>query len=625
MPLPADLQSAQIDQARAALAFLADYTTLLGINKVEQELVVTNLQTDGLGFSHITLQQVYAGVAVYNAQIKIHMNEAENEVIALSNGFIPGIVLATVQPQQSAATIVAIAHQLVPRAILQQEPTLVIYPGAGSGRAAAPARLAWLVELADHTEPAHNIYLFDAITGELIDVLGRLHSVASTPLATDSNSATHIPISVPGDEPTAPAALRLATYNAHNTTDTPGALVRMDNAPPVGDADTDQAHDFANRVYEYYKNIHNRNSFDDQGGVITSTVHYGENMPNAFWSGQQMIYGDGFVALDIVGHELTHAVISHTANLEYRWQAGALHESIADIFGAMVDGEDWLLGEDLADRLGQAALRDMANPARFGQPSHTANWVKTCSDQEGMHLNSGILNKAYFMITTAIGQERAEQIFYRALVTYLSPTASFADARAAVLQATSDLYATAEHDAVVASFDAVGMTSTWQPPINDCECSIDTSLDPQAAALASATLYQVRDRRLATTDIGRYYTDLYYEHTAGISLLLLAQPDLRAQAAHLLQTFALGFQGFVAARDTSEVLTGEMVNLLQTFLNDLARAADAVGNHDLAQILAREQARIDWHKLPGLDFAAAWDYLNSLGGPYTIYLPNIQQ
>lgn len=616
MPFPDGVQSAQIDRASAARAFLENHSTMLGINNVQRELVATQVTTDQVGFSHVTLQQVYAGVAVYQAQIKVHMNAAANEVVALSNGFIPDIALATVQPQIEAETVVAAAHKLLPQAIRQQEPTLVIYPGTGSGRAATPARLAWLVELFDTSQPTRAIYVFDANSGELIDVLNRLYQAAADQPANGT---------IPPPPPNSTGATRLATYSAHNTATTPGELMRIDDALPVGDADTDKAHDFAQNVYDYYQTVHQRNSYDDQGGVITSTVHYGDNMPNAFWTGKQMIYGDGFPALDIVGHELTHAVIFHTANLEYRWQAGALNESLADIFGAMVDREDWLIGEDLAEQLGQAAIRDMAIPERFNQPSHTANWMKTCSDEEGVHINSGIFNKAYYNIATALGLEKAERIFYRALVTYFTPTTSFADARAAVLQATDDLYTSAEHDAVINSFDAVGLSSSWQPPINDCECSIGTSLDPQAAATVSDALYQVRDTHLASTDIGRYYKDLYYEHTAQISLLLLAKPALRAQAAHLLQLSNPGFQQLGIGSGDPVVVTAEMVTRLHRFVADLAQAATAIGDDDLAQTLAREQARIDWSQLPGMHFDQAWAYLNTLSGPYTIYLPTIQE
>jgi Zn-dependent metalloprotease len=154
-----------------------------------------------------------------------------------------------------------------------------------------------------------------------------------------------------------------------------------------------------------------------------------------------MVYGDGFPVKDVTAHELTHAVTERTANLEYRWQSGALNESISDIFGAMVDRDDWLMGEDLPI----GAIRDMDNPGAFGQP--------------------GNVN-----VATSIGKGDAERIFYRALTVYLQPQSTLEDSRAAALQAAEDLFGvgSTQAQAVNTGFGAVGLTGTFSPPANSC-------------------------------------------------------------------------------------------------------------------------------------------------------------
>jgi Zn-dependent metalloprotease len=168
----------------------------------------------------------------------------------------------------------------------------------------------------------------------------------------------------------------------------------------------------------------------------------------------------------VTAHELTHAVTERTANLEYRWQSGALNESFSDIFGAMVDRDDWLMGEDLPI----GAIRDLDNPGAFGQPGNASGWVQTCGDNEGVHTNSGIPSKAFVNVASSIGKGDAERIFYRALTVYLQPQSTLEDARAAALQAAEDLFGvgSTQLQAVNTGFGAVGLNGSFQPPVNNC-------------------------------------------------------------------------------------------------------------------------------------------------------------
>ena len=241
------------------------------------------------------------------------------------------------------------------------------------------------------------------------------------------------------------------------------------------------AHANAGESFEYFKQIHSRESIDGGGGTILSFVNVadetGSSMGNAFWNGVAIFYGNGDSdffplgrGLDVAGHELSHGVVQKTANLEYYGESGAMNESFADIFGAMIDRDDWQIGEDVvkAGAFPSGALRDMQDPhngaatGNYGggwQPQHVNEMYTGTQDNAGVHINSGIPNHAYYLAATAIGKDKAERIFYRALQNYLTKSSQFVDLRAAVERATSDLYGTAELNAISTAFANVGIGS----------------------------------------------------------------------------------------------------------------------------------------------------------------------
>ncbi len=244
------------------------------------------------------------------------------------------------------------------------------------------------------------------------------------------------------------------------------------------------AHFNAGKAYEYYLATFNRNAINGSGGNIISIINVTDqndnDLDNAFWNGSAMFYGNGNVSykelargLDVAGHEMSHGVIGNTANLEYIGQSGAMNESFADIFGAMIDRDDWLLGEDvvLLSAFPSGALRDLSNPNNGGtnlndpgwQPKHMnefQNLPETPEgDNGGVHVNSGITNRAFFLLASAIGKEKAEQIYYKALTDYLVKSSQFIDLRIAVEKAATDRHGagSAEVMAVRTAFDGVGI------------------------------------------------------------------------------------------------------------------------------------------------------------------------
>lgn len=237
------------------------------------------------------------------------------------------------------------------------------------------------------------------------------------------------------------------------------------------------AHFNGGSAYEYFQDVHNRTSINGAGGNIVSIINVedsGGPMDNAFWNGSAIFYGNGTSAfkplargLDVAGHEMSHGVIQATANMDYEFESGALNESFADIFGAMIDRDDWQIGEDVVEvsTFPSGALRDMADPNQGGsdlsfpgwQPAHTNEQYLGNQDNGGVHINSGIPNKAYQLFATAIGKDKAEEIFYYALTNYLVRSSQFIDCRASVEQAAADLYGTAEVQAAQNAFNAVGI------------------------------------------------------------------------------------------------------------------------------------------------------------------------
>ncbi|MCF8247735.1 MAG: M4 family metallopeptidase [Saprospiraceae bacterium] len=246
------------------------------------------------------------------------------------------------------------------------------------------------------------------------------------------------------------------------------------------------AHYHAQKAYEYFKNTFGRNSINGIGGNIVSLINVVESdnsqMDNAFWNGQAMFYGNGnqaftaplAKALDVSGHEMSHGVIQATANLEYLNESGALNESFADIFGAMIDRDDWQMGEDITNTqfYPTGALRDLSNPHNGGssinddgwQPAHYNEKYTGNQDNGGVHINSGIVNKAFFLFANngSVGKSKAEKVYYRALDQYLTKSSNFVDCRIAVVQAATDIHGanSAEVNAAKAAFDAVGIGSS---------------------------------------------------------------------------------------------------------------------------------------------------------------------
>ena len=279
-------------------------------------------------------------------------------------------------------------------------------------------------------------------------------------------------------------------HSAGNGTGLPGTPVRSTGQPESGDEAVDEAAYGVAGTLALFAEIYGRASFDDAGAPVIATVHYGQDYVNAFWDGTQLVFGDGdrrvfdrFTRpVDVLGHEFSHGVVQHTAGLVYQGQSGALNESVADVFAACLKQRllaqtpaqaDWLIGEGLfLPGVNARALRDMAAPGtayddpvlgRDPQVGHMDDYVETADDNGGVHLNSGIPNRAFQLAATSIGGNTwagAGAIWYAALTSgAVGPETDFAGFAAATISAAGD-----HADAVVRCV-VRGRGGRWAGPV----------------------------------------------------------------------------------------------------------------------------------------------------------------
>jgi hypothetical protein len=279
-------------------------------------------------------------------------------------------------------------------------------------------------------------------------------------------------------------------YNANHGTGLPGTQVRSEGQAATGDAATDEAYDGLGATFDLYWNVYQRNSIDNAGMNLIGSVHYGQNYDNAFWNGQQMVFGDGdgqyfnrfTISIDVMGHELTHGVTGHEANLVYQNQPGALNESISDVFGSLVKQHahspmqtaaqaDWLIGAGLfTSKVNGVALRSMKAPGtayddkvlgKDPQPADMSHYVNTTSDNGGVHINSGIPNRAFYLTAIALGGyawEKAGRIWYATLRdSRLQATAQFQDFANLTADNAAKLFGNTEAQAVIDAWRQVGI------------------------------------------------------------------------------------------------------------------------------------------------------------------------
>jgi Zn-dependent metalloprotease len=278
--------------------------------------------------------------------------------------------------------------------------------------------------------------------------------------------------------------------DAEGSESLPGRLARSEGDPPHNDPSVNEAYDGLGHTHALYRSVYSRASIDGTEHPLEATVHYGDAYDNAFWDGSRMVFGDGdgqvfagFTrSLSVIGHELTHGLIQYTANLVYSGQSGALNESVSDVFGALVEQHardqgvteaSWLIGEGVfTDQVEGTALRSLKDPGtaydddvlgKDPQPAHMSDFVETDDDNGGVHVNSGIPNRAFYLAAAGIGGnawDGAGRIWYDTVTTQIKAKTDFAGFADATIAVSNRLFGdnSTESDAVRSAWQAVGVT-----------------------------------------------------------------------------------------------------------------------------------------------------------------------
>ena len=459
-------------------------------------------EQDPLGFTHQKMQQYFNGVKVEFATVTL---SSKNGMVQTLNSFYSPIaddfsVTASITGPQALNS--AMAHVGATKYMWQnaseaaladyQKPTgeLVIFPAMKN--ISETNRLAYKFDIYA-TAPLYraDVYI-DAKTGQFIFENKRIHHANVPATGTSLYNGT---VSFTADNASGPYRLRqtadgngIQTFDMNNGTNYNNAVdVTSSSTSFTSNPTGVQAHFGAERTHKYFSQKHGRNSYNNAGAIIKSYVSYSSNYVNAFWDGSRMTYGDGdgvnygpLVSLDICGHEIAHGVTEYSANLVYSYQSGALNESFSDIFGESIEKfasgtNDWLMGDDIG-----AALRSMSNPNAYGDPDTYlgTNWYSGSGDNGGVHINSGVQNFWFYILTvgksgtndlgnsynvTGIGMDKAAAIAYRNLTVYLNSNSQYSDARNGAIQAARDLYGadSPEEIATTNAWYAVGVGAPY--------------------------------------------------------------------------------------------------------------------------------------------------------------------
>jgi vibriolysin len=425
------------------------------------DVAMRAVHVDQLGQTHVRMAQLQGGVPVLGAEVIVHL-AADGSLLSVTDDLVHDLRVA-ISPALAAAQAIQIAVATQPpaaRSLSAPQAELVVLRRGKD-------HLTYRIQL-DYTEagrPFRPVLFIDAVTGAVVWTYDNLQTTQNREL-----------------------------HNLNHSTNLPGPLVRAEGAPVTGDVDVDTNYDWLGWVYRCYSELYDRDSFDNQGAAMISSVHYDYNYVNAFWNGIQMVYGDGdnftsislALSMDVTSHELTHAVTERSSGLIYAGESGGLNEAMSDIFGNVCEwyrdndgnpegpanANTWMVGEDVW--LAAPALRYMNDPAADGI---SLDYYSYDAGNYDVHYSSGIANLAFHLLAaggfhprgrsdievTGIGVEAAGEIFYRINTVYLTPSSSFADARAASVQAAIDLFG--DNSAQVAQTEnAWAAVGVMEPP-----------------------------------------------------------------------------------------------------------------------------------------------------------------
>lgn len=464
----------------SAMAFAQTYGPLFGLRDASVELMPIRESKNARGGSSVRFQQVRQGVPVIGGELIVNM-DANHSLLSMNGEVTNNRVLAlqpTINANGARATALAAVakwHRLSTDILEATNPELSIYEPRLIGPGQAQTRLVWRVQVKPRvTKPVRELVLVDARDGTI---------------ALHFNQV--------------PDAKNRITSNSNASSALPGTLVCNESSGDTcsggANLDADAAHLYAGQTYDFYFTNHARDSLNNAGMALRSSVNWtdGVSCPNAFWDSTQMVYCAGMSrADDVVAHELTHGVTENTSNLIYLYQSGAINESFSDIWGEFVDQTnglgsdgasfDWQIGEDTPAGVG--VIRNMANPTLFGDPDRmtSTNYYTGDDDNGGVHSNSGINNKAVYLMTVGgtfngvtvngLGITKVAKIYYEAQTQLLTLGSDYIDLYNAIYQACQNLIGSS------------GIVSGDCAEVRSATDAVEMNMEPVAGFTPQATL-----------------------------------------------------------------------------------------------------------------------------------------
>jgi len=457
-----------------AMTLAVRYAAEFGLQDAGRNLSIMKSSRSDDGHQTVRFQQSHEGVPVMGGELIVNTDD-NGDLYSMSGEVSPALKLST-QPGIGAEQAREIALKAMAKwygkstaDFVTTEPELWIYDESLLQRSTRPAELTWRMDVTsvDGSLPVRELVLVGAERGGVSLHFNQIDTAwhASTK-AGAAPSAQNQPRSN-GNYVLGSALYK--TYTAGNGTTLPGTLLCTQTSPNCtngANPHADAAHIYAKGTYDLYASQYGRDSINNAGMTITSTVHYSSGYQNAYWSGTQMVYGDGAgfpLADDVVAHELTHGVTQYESNLFYYYQSGAINESFSDLWGEYYDqtnglgndtaGVKWLMGEDVS---GIGALRSMSNPPLYGDPDKmtSANYsnypyYSDYWDEGGVHTNSGVNNKAVSLMVdggsfngqtiTGLGWTKVGAIYYEVNSKLLTTGADYSDLYYALQQACTNL------------------------------------------------------------------------------------------------------------------------------------------------------------------------------------------
>ncbi|MEI6089847.1 MAG: M4 family metallopeptidase [bacterium] len=500
--------------------YLVDNKLLFRLVNPNDELKLANSSADAEGLTHVKYEQYFDGIPIWGKELYVHLDSKDN-IYLINSKTVPTFenfttntaILSESKIREIGSADLGKTCKIEDisaeyKALMKYtEPTLKKYIWCDNKE--HKPYLVYFLNIRPNIRD-NWYYFIDAVTGNVLEKYNATNfDGPTTGNGTDLNGVKRnfnvyldkgsyylLDQARPMYDASDPQNVKGEIYTLDNKnsdlTNTSKPTIPFSSTAAFNNPTGVSMHYSLGAVYDYYKNTHNRNSIDDKGMSIFAIIHVtdqGQTFDNAYWNGAFVVFGDGGQAckpwpgaLDFIGHELTHGVVTFTVDLEYKFQSGALNEALADWGGTMVDREDWKLGEDIARSsfFPTGCVRDMQDPHNQGQkgdnvwlPAHMNEIYDLTIDQDngGVHYNCGIINKATYLIGNQITKDKLEKIYYRVLFNkYLTKQAQFIDFRLGCVKAAGELYGnnSTEVNAVKSAFDQVGITDgTGTKPDDD--------------------------------------------------------------------------------------------------------------------------------------------------------------